>query len=469
MRNIIFFFVFSSYLFSYGDISTKCCTEDYTNQESVVDYFYPQLVVEDGSKSGGTTECVGEGVYKTYSTPSQGYENDVLVWKQSWKVTTYNCTVPVCDLNETLVNGECLAKTNHDCKALHGFDWVTSDASTVSDCGGKVDGENYTSASFHDSDDTANTSTCCLLPTKPNFDCSVKGDGWTGIAVDSVSDCGAKVDGVLIDSASFESGSEHSDTCCVHAISPDNNDTPSGVDDNDSDSSNSDNENLTNEILGDIKTDIEEGNSDANNHARQAHEDMVANTDSARDNAREAHSDQVSNSGKYDNMIIGLHDIVETNTRIGSQAHSDSVAGVNNDNALAAQLDGRLESGSVQNHEDLSDIKDILSDGKGDADTGLLGLNSGLNSLSESLVTGTDSILGSFSSLSSSYSNTPPVFNGTGTPLFTANIFGGTVVLDLSMFGELRQVFDILFILMLAYLNFKIYRWIFTILLSIGV
>jgi hypothetical protein len=78
------------------------------------------------------------------------------------------------------------------------------------------------------------------------------------------------------------------------------------------------------------------------------------------------------------------------------------------------------------------------------------------------------SVLDSFASIAGSYTNTPPAFIGSGEHTFSANIYGSTVSLDFSMIADLRQYFDIVFILLLAYLNFKIYLWIFKLLVKMG-
>ena len=57
----------------------------------------------------------------------------------------------------------------------------------------------------------------------------------------------------------------------------------------------------------------------------------------------------------------------------------------------------------------------------------------------------------------SSYVGSVPIVTGTGNPIFTANVYGSDIVFDFSMIEDLRQYFDILWILMLAYFNFKIY------------
>ena len=68
------------------------------------------------------------------------------------------------------------------------------------------------------------------------------------------------------------------------------------------------------------------------------------------------------------------------------------------------------------------------------------------------------SITDSLNQIISSYTGSSPVVTGTGVHVFTTPpIYGKTITFDLSMFETLRQYFDILWILMLAYFNFKMY------------
>ena len=57
----------------------------------------------------------------------------------------------------------------------------------------------------------------------------------------------------------------------------------------------------------------------------------------------------------------------------------------------------------------------------------------------------------------SSYVGSVPVVTGIGNPIFTANVYGSDIVFDFSMIEDLKQYFDILWVLLLAYFNFKIY------------
>ncbi len=74
-----------------------------------------------------------------------------------------------------------------------------------------------------------------------------------------------------------------------------------------------------------------------------------------------------------------------------------------------------------------------------------------------STASGITSILKSLNITIASFSHTVPIVTGTGTSIFTANVYGSSIVFDFSMIQNLRQYFDILWILLLAYFNFKIY------------
>jgi hypothetical protein len=68
-----------------------------------------------------------------------------------------------------------------------------------------------------------------------------------------------------------------------------------------------------------------------------------------------------------------------------------------------------------------------------------------------------ETLTGSLNQIISSYTGSAPIVTGTGTHVFTASVYNGSVTFDLSMFEELRSSFDIFWLLLLAYLNFKIY------------
>jgi hypothetical protein len=293
--------------------------------------------------------------------------------------------------------------------------------------------------------------------------------------------------------AVYETDTTHQ-VCCVKPLpepeseNPDTNATPidlnptndilEDIKDNASTASNTNHEDLeeiknletqtqarldeVNEILAGINSDIKDdttsqnSNNDANTDRQIANDNTLAN---------QAHQDQLVNQGKYDDIILNLREVRDaTNTMTANananaeQAHEDSL-----------NSDAQNQENADRNHNDLTDIKDALTNGQEDADNGLNGLEDNLNQMTDSLASGKDSILGSFNALLSSYTDTPPAFTGSGSHTFNANVLGGSVVFNLSLFSDLKPYFDILFTLMLAWINFKIYRWVIVILLKIGV
>lgn len=228
-----------------------------------------------------------------------------------------------------------------------------------------------------------------------------------------------------------------------------------------------------NNVLASIHADNNQNSTSQNSNA-DANTDRQINNDNAL--ANQAHQDQLTNQGKYDEIILNLRTVTPAINTMTANANANSQREIDNANANADQAhqdaqnsDTQNQENADRNHENLSDIKDALTDGKDDADTDLIGLKDNLNQMSDSLSSGQDTILGSFNALLSSYTDTPPTFIGSGSHTFSANVLGGSVVFDLSLFSDLKPYFDILFTLMLAWINFKIYRWVFVILLKIGV
>jgi len=193
----------------------------------------------------------------------------------------------------------------------------------------------------------------------------------------------------------------------------------------------------------DIKNAINNASESSRNESNQTRQAI-------NDASNQAHQDQVANRGKYDDLIIGLRDVVEATDRIGGQA---------NDNAQTA-------------HDDATDIKDAvdsLNDGREESENDLQDTKDGISDAIESAGSNYSSVVDTFNGLLTSYSNTPPTFNGTGSSVFSTVVYGHSVVFDLAMFEQLRPYFDIIFILILAWINFKFYRWILEFLIKIGV
>ena len=62
-----------------------------------------------------------------------------------------------------------------------------------------------------------------------------------------------------------------------------------------------------------------------------------------------------------------------------------------------------------------------------------------------------------------------PLFVGTGNAILSASALNGTVNIDLSILEHLAPYFNIIFMLLLAYINFKMYKFIITTIAQIGV
>lgn len=107
---------------------------------------------------------------------------------------------------------------------------------------------------------------------------------------------------------------------------------------------------------------------------------------------------------------------------------------------LEKQLDFFEDINSTMNSElNNTDINTSIGEAKVQAQLAIASLTSSLNQII------------------SSYTGTVPIITGTGTHVFTASVYDGSVTFDLSMFERLRSSFDILWLLLLAYINFKIY------------
>jgi len=162
-------------------------------------------------------------------------------------------------------------------------------------------------------------------------------------------------------------------------------------------------------------------------------------------------------SGEYTDILNQINSsIIVGNTQV-----VDSINSISSD----------ITTSSNRNHDDLENIDNTLSNGFGDLGSKLDEMNEYMKS-GESNTEATDSltdakdkaqntissITNSLNQIISSYTGSSPVVTGTGVPVFTTPpIYGKTITFDLSMFETLRQYFDIIWILMLAYFNFKMY------------
>jgi len=167
--------------------------------------------------------------------------------------------------------------------------------------------------------------------------------------------------------------------------------------------------------------------------------------------------------GDANNILQGIRSDIQTGS---AQNHSD-----------LGTLTDTVADASNQNHEDLTNLgstldeiksnTDYLNELRDQADNTDNSLDNFSNALTDAN-TNYDSVLNAFTGLASSYTNAPPTFTGTGDHVFSTSVYGRTVSFDLGMFADLKPYFDILFALMLAYFNFRIYRWIFEFLVKIG-
>jgi len=111
-----------------------------------------------------------------------------------------------------------------------------------------------------------------------------------------------------------------------------------------------------------------------------------------------------------------------------------------------------LKSTFEDSEKSLSDIKEEFSN-----------LSNILNNSQSSVSSALSGMLGSLNGFSS------PVFQGQGQHVFNTSVFGQNIEFDFSMVEQLKQYFDIVFMLLLVYFNFKMYRWIIEVLLKMGV
>lgn len=110
---------------------------------------------------------------------------------------------------------------------------------------------------------------------------------------------------------------------------------------------------------------------------------------------------------------------------------------------------------SIDNNlQDLTDklLDDTAINEYDTAETSISNLGQSVEETGVTIDQGFDSILSDFNTY------VPPTFTGNSdTTTFTVSIYGKNVVFDLKMFESLRGSFDVLWLLLLAYITFKIY------------
>ncbi len=227
-------------------------------------------------------------------------------------------------------------------------------------------------------------------------------------------------------------------------------------------------------VTGTIQTTDSNGNPITNQTTNQQDNSaIIANTQVIRESSNRNHNDLttvsmgISNLGtQIDNASNQNHSDLNGVNDVLNQINSNISENNINMNTALSEITSGISSSSQQNHTDLSNVSTKIDE----TNQALSSMNdfmqSGMNNTeaSDSLINAQNqatstinSITGSLNGIISSYTGTAPVVTGTGNHVFTSNIYGSDIVFDLSMFEDLRQYFDILWLLMLAYFNFKMY------------
>ncbi len=495
MKKIFFLFYLTVNLYSYDN---QCCSSGETSTCSMPnsDYFkigtYSNLTdsqLANYMSSQYPNQCVEHGVIGIYTydnntrhvTDSYGGQ---YYYSGDWGYTTRNtccvCNSPDVPFNESSIPDgfhlidawgddgasqfpQCTEITdpdhffktqsslscsiNYRCYSNLGLscptDMIEDNSSSATDCQSLVDGVNYDASTFLTEN---NFKQCCLRPVKPKFDCSTKGIDWEYNPSSTASTCSDWVDGVNYVSASFEEGSTISPTCCLKNMpdvnGTDSNDTTPPTDSNDTTPPTDNNDTTPPTDNNDTTppTDSNDTTPPTDNNDK-SNSDII---DSIHSSAETAHQDSAS--------------ILDSITTISETAHQDS-----NDNLNAIQANGET------NHNDLNDIKEILNEGRTDANNGLAGVRDNLDALVNTVQNGDSLVRGKFGDILSDISGSKPLFVGTGNAVLTANALNGTINIDLSILEHLAPYFNIIFMLLLAYINFKMYKFIITTIAQIGV
>lgn len=192
-------------------------------------------------------------------------------------------------------------------------------------------------------------------------------------------------------------------------------------------------------------------------------------------------TDPTNNDNTDNNNTTDPTNTDNTVTDNTSNDYNDVLSQINSsinegDLQIKNSLDGiqsEIIISSDRNHQDLSAISSQLDQ----SNAHLSNLNSQISDINQFMQSEMDnteaadhisnaknqatstvnSITSSLNSIISSYTGTLPIVTGTGNHTFTTTIYGSTIEFDLSMFENLRSYFDILWLLMLAYFNFKMY------------
>ncbi len=231
----------------------------------------------------------------------------------------------------------------------------------------------------------------------------------------------------------------------------------------------------TSTVTGTIQSTDSNGNPVTNQTTNQQDNSaIIANTQVIRESSNRNHNDLttvsmgISNLGaQIDNASNQNHSDLNGVNNVLNQINSNISENNTNMNTALSEISSGVSSASQQNHNDLSNVSTKLDE----TNQALSSMNdfmqSGVNNTeaSDSLTNAQNqatatisSITGSLNGIISSYTGSSPVVTGTGVHVFTTPpIYGKTITFDLSMFENLKQYFDILWLLMLAYFNFKMY------------
>jgi len=462
MKKLIFLFLFPFYLFSSSVNDISCCGEGqsalsflstttfYSSRMNITDarlYISPDVLF-DGSHSW-VCGLRGEWIDRQALSYNAGTQ-----WSFSVKTDTYDCPplIPTCENNETLVNGECQPLLPSSCPFTP-FE-IDEQSTNVTECQSKVDGITYDIANWLTSDSTLDT--CCLHPAPPKYDCSVLGAGWFDNLETVEADCLNVADDTT--NISWQTGSDITGTCCEKNL----NDNPSNpVDDNNTDN------NQTNPVPD---------NGD-NNDDNPPSADSTPASDPTDDILKSIQSDL----GTQHSEAMTRAD--ETNSILGDIKSDIGTASDKNHEDLE-NINSAVGASSNRNHKDLEGIDDKLKgiednskglldyfdDMKDKAkDSGYDGVEDKLNANLEDANALQSTITGSLSELTGYITGAKPLFVATGDCNFNYNIFGRALTIDFSIIDRLRPYIDILYALLLAFINFKMYSRIFMFLVFLGI
>jgi len=170
--------------------------------------------------------------------------------------------------------------------------------------------------------------------------------------------------------------------------------------------------------------------------------------------------DNATNSNTdYTDILNQINDNISQNdtnmesalSGISSDINTSSERNHQDLDIIAGQLNQSNESLSSIN-EQMTNMNDFMRSGVNNTEA-----SDSLTNAKNQATSTVNSITSSLNGIIASYTGTAPVVTGTGNHVFTTTVYDKTITFDLSMFENLRQYFDILWLLMIAYFNFKMY------------